>query len=375
MAGLMLALSAPAQEETPPRWLTLDQPVQRLDPNAEPPEPAVPLIVSDTAPAPSRALEIGITVLDPGTGGDSAANRQQGIFPAVRNAESRYLAYALRRTLVDSNQWGAVRVLPGADPGFELLVTGEILISNGDTLSLQLRARDGRDRLWVDQTYTFTADEHAYRETERRLRRPFQDLYNAFANDLLAQRQSLKDDDFRAIREISALRYANALLPDAFAGFIARDAEGQWQLLRLPARDDPMMARIERVRAQEYLFIDTTDEQYAELYTAMTPVYDLWRQFQREQLEYRDAWEARLANREAPPGGSYEALKRGYNNYRWEKIQRQEMKVLAEGFDNEIAPTTLNVQGTIVNLNGSLDQRYREWRQILRQIYAIETGA
>ena len=136
-----------------------------------------------------------------------------------------------------------------------------------------------------------------------------------------------------------------------------------------------MMARVERVRAQEYLFIDTTDEQYAELYTAMTPVYDLWRQFQREQLEYRDAWEERLATREAPPKGSYQALKRGYNNYRWEKIQRQEMKVLAEGFDNEIAPTRLDIQGTIVNLNGSLDQRYREWRRILRQIYAIETGA
>ena len=35
-----------------------------------------------------------------------------------------------------------------------------------------------------------------------------------------------------------------------------------------------MVARVGKVRSQEYLFIDTTDEQFAELYTTMTPVYD-----------------------------------------------------------------------------------------------------
>ena len=38
-------------------------------------------------------------------------------------------------------------------------------------------------------------------------------------------------------------------------------------------------------------------------------------------------------------------------------------------------PVFLNLEGTVVNLNGSLDERYREWRRILRQIYTIETGA
>ena len=375
ITSLLLTLLAVAQEEPLPRWLTLDQPPPPPELSESPPEAAVLLEVSRSGPSEDEALEVGIAILDPGMGRDSTNNRREGIFPEVRDAESRYLAYALRRTLVDSNQWGAVRVLPGADPGFELLVTGEILVSDGATLSLRLTARDSRDRIWIDETYTYQAREDAYQESRRRQRRPFQDLYSDFANGLLAFRQSLDAAELARIRDVSTLRYAASLLPDAFAGYLQRDESGHWQLLRLPAQDDPMVARVGKVRSQEYLFIDTTDEQFAELYTTMTPVYDLWRKFQREQLAYREAWETRLAERQKPPSGSYQALKRSYNNYKWEKIQRQEMKVLAEGFNNEIEPTSLNLEGTVVNLNGSLDERYREWRRILRQIYAIETGA
>ena len=353
-----------------PRWQTLDQPQVVEAPELE----RVQLLVRESPPPPHRALEVGLVVLDPGTGGDSLANRQQGIFEDVRSAESRYLPFALRRALVDSNQWGAVRVLPGSDPGYELLVSGKILVSNGAELSLELTVRDSLDEIWLRKTYSLVAEENAYLETERRLRRPFQDLYHEFANDLYRLKQQRDDAALQRIREVSELRYAADLLPDAFGLYLGRNDSGLITVQPLPSRDDPMLARIRRVREQEYLFIDTTDEQYAELYTEMTPVYDLWRQYLREQLAFRDAWETRLAERDKPRRGSYEAMKQTYNNYKWEKIQREEMKTLAEGFDNEVAPTAMELEGTVVQLNGSLDQRYREWRDILRQIYQLETG-
>ena len=373
---LLGLLALPLQAEELYRWQTLDKTPaateEALDRPAE--RELVELEISPTPPH-GESLEIGLVVLDPGIDGDSLANRKQGVFEEIRDAESRYLPFALRRTLVDSNQWGAVRVLPGRDPGYELLVSGEILVSNGAELSLRLEVRDSQDRIWMDKVYTEYAEENAYLETERRLRRPFQDLYNRFANDLLALRREVSERDLARIREVSELRYAASLLPDAFADFLGRDENGLVTLERLPARGDPMLARIQRVREQEYVFIDTTDEQYADLYTEMTPVYDLWRQFQAEQLEYREAWVARRAEREEPRRGSYQAMKQHYNNYKWEKIQRQEMRTLAEGFNNEIEPTAIDIDGTVVKLSGSLDQRYREWREILRQIYQLETGA
>ena len=377
---ILLVLATPAgsaEDTTAPRWTKLDRsivvPSQQQAASAA--EDRVELNISTTGPVESAALDIGLAVLDAGLEKDSGKNRKLGIFPEIREAEARYLPYALRRTLVDSNQWGAVRVLPEVDPGYELLITGKILVSDGSTLSLQLVARDSRNQVWFDQIYTHMASDTAYMAAQRRVRRPFQDLYNQVANDLLAFRDGLSETDLRRIRGISDVRYAAALAPDAFASFLATDENGLYQLLRLPAREDPMMDRIARIREQEYLFIDTTDEQYADLYTEMTPVYDLWRQFQREQMEYREVWKTRRADREAPARGSFEAMKRTYNNFKWEKIQRQEMQVLAKGFDNELAPTSLDLQGSVVNLSGSLDERYREWRRILRQIYALETGA
>ncbi len=376
---MALLIAATASAETRYRWQELgDNPPpaeQDADGEAASGQETVKLEISTTMPAPERSLEVGIVLLDTGIDGDSLENRKLGIFPEIREAESRYLPYALRRTLVDSNQWGAVRVLPGRDPGYELLVSGRILVSNGAELSLQLTVRDSRDYVWLDKTYTQFAEENAYLEAERRLRRPFQDLYNRFANDLLARRRGFEDGDLRRIREVSELRYAAGLLPDAFGDFLGRDGAGLVRLSRLPARDDPMLTRIRRVREQEYIFIDATDEQYAALYTEMSPVYDLWRQFQAEQLAYREAWAARRAQRDTPRKGSYQGMKQHYNNYKWEKIQRQEMRTLAEGFNNQIEPTAMDLDGIVVRLSGSLDQRYREWRDILRRIYALETGA
>ncbi len=364
-------IDEPSDATPVPRWQTLDQLQTRPTP---PSEVRIELVVSQKAPPDAAALEIGLVVLDPGVDKDSLANRRDGVFEEVREAEARYLPFALRRALVDSNQWGAVRVLPNRDPGYELLVSGSIIESTGAELSLQLKAVDASERVWIDKVYTAEAAEDAYQESQRRQRRPFQNLYNRFANDLLAARQQLDARALVRLKDLSELRYASALLPEAFDSFYARDDQGLYSLQRLPARDDPMLARVRRVREQEYLFIDTADEQYAELFTEMTPVYDLWRQFLREQLAYREAWQQRISERELPDKGSYLAMKQHYNNYKWKKIQRQEMRILAEGFNNEVAPTALELDGKVITLSGTIDQRYREWRDILRQIFKLETG-
>ena len=44
------------------------------------------------------------------------------------------------------------------------------------------------------------------------------------------------------------------------------------------------------------------------------------------------------------------------------------------GFDNEVAPTVLEASGKVFRLSGTLDNQYAEWRNILKQIFALETG-
>ena len=348
---------------------------------SRPPPPEAPPAPTDTElrynPNLTEAalLDIGLVVLDPAIPEDPAEHRARGIFPEIREAEAAYLPFVLRRTLEDSQMWGAVRVFPDPEPSSELSVTGTILHSDGEKLSLQIRAEDSTGRVWFDRVYTDIAEESDYRTGADGISEPFQDLYNRIANDLNALRSTLTEQELRRIREVALIRYAGGLSPDAFEGFVAQDETGQYQLQRLPAEDDPMLARVQRIRDHEYLFIDTVDEQYAELFADMDQTYDLWRQSSLELSVYQRAYRRRAAERkDTTQRGSYEALRQTYNDYKWSRIQEQDAEQLARGFNNEVQPTVMEVEGRIVRLTGDLDTQYAEWRRILRRIFELETG-
>jgi hypothetical protein len=136
-----------------------------------------------------------------------------------------------------------------------------------------------------------------------------------------------------------------------------------------------MLVRVERIRDQEYLFIDTVDEQYARLSEEMAPTYNLWRQFGAEQAVYKDDYQGRVSTRDSQgQRGSFAALELTYNAYKWSKIHEQDLDELALGFNNEVAPTVMDVSGTVFKLSGTLDKQYTEWREILQRIFALETG-
>lgn len=359
-AGTNTSRPQPAVETLLPRVVV--EPVELLQAAAAPPE--------------DQALDVGLVVFDPGLPEDENRGRELGIFPEVRNAEARFLPYALREVLVESQQWGAVRVLPDPDVSSTLMVRGKILKSDGVRLNVEIRADDASGRNWLHRVYQASNVEqpNSIDSLLAADERPFLDLFHRIANDLLVVRTTLDDRQLREIAEVSFLRYASDLAPEAFAGYLLPTPGGGYTYQRLPSAEDPMVQRIKRVRAQEFLFIDTMDDQYFELYSAMEPTYELWRQYNREQVIYQEAKEQRLSERDIQKKGSFPAMKDSYNRYRWAKIQQQELQELAEGFENEVAPTAVDLEGRVVELNGSLEERYLEWRRILRKIYELETG-
>ena len=136
-----------------------------------------------------------------------------------------------------------------------------------------------------------------------------------------------------------------------------------------------MMVRVQRIRNQEYLFIDTVDEQYVALHEEMGPTYYLWRQYGRERAIFKEDYEERAANRDRyGRRGSFIAMEQTYNSFKNLTIQDQDLQELAGGFNNEVAPTVMEVSGRVFRLSGGLDAQYAEWRDILRSIFALETG-
>ena len=329
------------------------------------------LITGSPQAAEEVLLDVGVVLFDPGIPEDESTHSALNVFPRIREAEAQYLPVTLRRELEDSGQWGVVRVVPEPGPLSDLLVQGRIVESNGLRQRMHFTVTDAVGRLWIDREYSLDLPQTALPPQGE----PFAGLYRELAADVLAYRQELDSRSLREIRGVALMRYAQSLSPEAFAGYLAVDGQGRYRLQRLPASGDPMMMRVERIRNQEYLFIDNVDEQFGVLHDDMASTYGLWLAYDREQNLFQEGYEERAASREKHGrSGSFAAMQQTYFAYRNLRMQEQDLDELALGFNNEVAPTIVETSGKVFRLTGTLDSQYAEWRGILRQIFAIETG-
>jgi hypothetical protein len=56
------------------------------------------------------------------------------------------------------------------------------------------------------------------------------------------------------------------------------------------------------------------------------------------------------------------------------KIHTAAIKELATSFSTEVAPQVVEVEGRTLKLTGTAEDQYREWREMLKQMYLEETG-
>jgi hypothetical protein len=362
----------------------------------------------------AELLDVGIRVFDPGIPknieGDDEALAKKRIYPDLRKAEARYIPTLLRETLEGTAQWGAVRVIPDTADFVDVIVTGQLIDSNGGFLAVDISATDAAGRVWIkDQRYSSLVDLGAYKTTaSMKARDPFQNIYAEIANDLVAAREKLTSLDRENIRKVASLRFAEDLAPDAMAGMTVKDKNGVTQVARLPADGDPTLGRIERIRERDTAVVDTVNDYYASFHDTMEDSYGSWRQtsFTELEKEMRAKSSARtrtvlgaaalIASIFAPNScGSYDyncrrienaarnagtlggiaAVLSGMKKYADARTHADALKELTLSFQSEVAPQVVEVEGHTLRLTGTAEDQYREWRKLLKQLYLEETGA
>ena len=356
-----------------------------LEPVAYPQVGEVSLKIAETEPAQHQLLDIGIVVFDDDEDESAARTYGDRVFAEVRDKEIRYLPFLLRKVLIESQQWGAVRVLPEADPSVDLLISGKILRSSGTELAIQIDSADSTGRSWLSAIYGDAAMLSDYPEEIRftpsrpfipsEHQEPFQDLYEKIGNDLVAIRDTLSVSALQTIHDVSTLVYANDLSPESFGHMLATNDEGLLEAASLPAKSDPMFARVEDMRVRHHAFIDTVDEYYGALHDEMLQAYIMWRRHSYDQQE-------QLVSRKQEPisqdffssSSGYLTMTQRYNRFRWSKIYRQEFQELAAGFNQELAPAILELNEQVHGLSGTMAEQYVQWRRILRQLFELEIG-
>ena len=322
-------------------------------------------------------LSVSVSIFDPGIPADTSTHRRLQVYPKIREIEALFLPFVLRETLLRTHEWGPVRVVPEPDIAAELLLSGTILRSDGEVLELRVRAVDASGRVWIDKPYrgvdtsNITSKEALKSGISR-----YQKLYDNVAKDLQAARALMDQKALNDIVEISLLRYAGHLVPSVFGDYLSEESDGIYKLNRLPAADDPIIERIARIRDVEYVMTDAVDKKFKELHADIAEVYDLWRKYRREYIQYQkdEAEHARTSNSSAPRG-SYEAIKKSYDNFKWARLAEQEQSKWAEGFDTEVGGTVEAVEARVAELEGWVDQHYAEWDRMLSEIFLLESGA
>ena len=340
-------------------------------------------------------IDIGILPLDTNIPDSEDEIEKQLIIPDVRRAESQYIAYHLKDTLEQTGNWGAVRVTPQTSAAVDLTVSGKIIQSDGERLKIRLSAIDSTGRVWVNQLYDDQASKYSY---DTVLEDPFQDSYNAFANDLLLYREALNDDNLREVRRVTSLKYAKSLAPDSFSGYLQEKA-GRTQIVQLPAREDSMLKRVNLIRDREYLLVDTLDDFYSKFYRDMKPSYDEWRYATYDEaLRLREVkkqarnqlltgtaliagglmagsnsktYAGQAASVQSVIGG-VGVVKVGLDRKREAEIHAQSLKELNQSLGSEITPHVLDIEGQTIELTGTADAQYARWREILHEIYDRE---
>lgn len=359
--------------------------------------PPTPLHIAHREIPEDELLDVGILVFDtrPVREGDKDQDRIP-VAKQTREAEARFIPYHLKNTLQDSGEWGAVRVIPTQTRAADLMIKGEILRSDGAELELEIAVEDATGRRWFTRSYDAEATEQSYAMLSPGDRDAFQDVYNAIANDLLAYREGLTPQEAGEIRTVATLRYAADLLPDPFEGYLQETGQETLRAVRLPARDDPVFARMLQVREREYALIDTVNDYYDNLYLAMWDPYQNWRRFYREESIALDEVKRKEMTRKAlgvaavlgaialevlGKGGGVIlgtagvlAYKSGMDVGEEAEIHEDSIRELDASFNAEVEPLVVEVDGKVVELQGSAETQFQEWRRLLHKIYLAETG-
>ncbi len=334
---------------------------------------------------------------------------KERIYPDIRKAESRFIPSMLRSTLESSGEWGAVRVVPSNVEFVDVSVTGRILESTGAKLALEITVKDSTGRVWINKKkYQSPADTGSYKtDASMRARDPFQNIYSEIANDMVAARDALLAENRRDIRRVTELRFAQDLAPKALEGYVVKDAKGMMTVARLPAKDDPYATRIERIRERDVAVVDTVNGYYANFTDSMKDSYGSWRRssFDEIEKESRDLNKARTrtflgaaaviasifvpgqcastdyncrrienAARTAGAIGGTAAVLSGLKKYSDAKVHAQALKELSETFQSEVQPQVVDVEGRTLRLTGTADEQYKEWRELLHQLYLEDNG-
>jgi hypothetical protein len=362
------------------------------------------LVVADNPKQEAQLLDIGIIEFDEGVPENNDPEKSR-VYEAIREAESRYLAYHLKSTMQGTRHWGAVRVIPDTSAYTDVILSGRIIESDGEFVKVEISVVDSAGNAWFTRRYETQTGISSYSERRDRRQDPYQKVFNDIANDVQAYAGSLEPAYVRRLQQVSELQFFADMSPLAYNEHLATDDDGMITVRRLPAENDPAVQRLRRIRERDRLVVDMLNEHYANFYYGIAIPYHSYRKASRdESVNYRqvkrsaalqtlmgvvvlagsfamETDDSSLSRRRMKSSLRGVAMGQGFNTIRAGITRRREatmhveaIEELSESFGAEAAPMVISVAGQARRLTGTAAAQYESWRRLLKEIYEAETG-
>ena len=342
-------------------------------------------------------LDVNVVLFDPGL---DAVEDEELVYSGTRNSESVWVAARLKDTLDISRGWGATRVVPDDDFSGDITITGKILLSNGESMLVHVRAVDAIGNVWIDQTYDQSVSHYAYSEARVDNSDAFQGLYNDISNDLLEKLHLHSPEQRLAIRSVSDLQFAQNFAPDAFSEHLVKDENGLFRVDRLPAENDPILLRINQIEVRDQLFQDVLQDYYTTFSLQMDGPYTLWRkQSYVETIAIQQLESSAQADRAAGiagivlgvaaqasgdetvrtagvigiTGGAL-TIQSGFRKSDEALLHEAVLQEMSSSLETTLEPSVIDLQDRTITLSGTVRQQYQQWQEVMREIYYKETG-
>ena len=354
-------------------------------------------IRTPSAPIPPEALlDVGIPPLNDGL---ALTDEDDTVFPEVRSAETIYFSNQLAKTMEKSGAWGAIRVVPSTDVIMDVYITGTILQSDGETLDIEIRVYDTSGRQWLKERHRQVVGKYAYDRRLKTLADAFQNLFTVIANQVLAVREKMSNEEAVRLRQISELRFAREFSPESFDDYLGEGKSGILTIEKLPAENDFILERISMIRERDNLYVDTMQDYYDAFSREMHRPYQDFRRVSYDsvvkarQLRKRGnrqilagiagivggiygrlssgSWMAFDGSTAAAAVGGY-ALKQGLQNKEKAAEQTDRLAEMGASLDAVIAPQVIALEDRSVTLSGTVQAQYGQWREMLQRIYQQE---
>jgi hypothetical protein len=358
----------------------------------------IPLNTPSAPMAEAALVDVGIATFNDGL---YLTDEDDTVFPEVRFAEAIYFSNQLAKVMEKSGAWGAIRVIPSTDVVMDVYITGIILQSDGETMNLQITVADTSGKKWFSKKYRHTTGKYAYDRRLKSMGDPFENLFVRIANDVLAYREKLNENQAIELRTISELRFAKSFSPEAFDEYVTEKRDGTLAIVRLPADNDSLLRRVRKIRERDYLYIDTMQDYYDGFSQQMHLAYQDFRRashdsvvkarqlnsqgnrriiaglgsilagiYGRSQADTRMASDASTAT--AAVGGYI--VKSGLEKKQQSAVYNESVAEMGSSLEAEIAPQVIELEDRTVTLTGTVEVQYEQWQSLLQKIYKQERG-